>query len=187
MPGANVGQNIPPHERQKTEEPRERQDKRRIKIKQLVESRNDMNKKQWGSIVIIQILLAVLLLLFINFRTPPRQAQEPKVISGAERELLSEIYPKLSLYLPNLYELYFDGISYDENENRIMMFSDFCHLRSIGCFDGCVFVTIDSNNMVIKLSGCDMPTATIIDTMPIMQLSSLKRNLYTETHHSMAE
>ncbi|NLD26154.1 MAG: hypothetical protein GX661_02210 [Acholeplasmataceae bacterium] len=146
-----------------------------------------MNKMQWGSIIIIQIMLTVVLVLFINFRTPPRQGQMPKEMNGEERELLNEIYPKLSLYLPNLYEYYFDGISYDENKNRILMFSDYCHLRSIGCFDGCLFVTIDSNNKVIKLGGCDLPTASINDTMNMIQMTSLKRNLYIELHNIMAK
>lgn len=139
-----------------------------------------MKRHQFIFILFVQIALTILLGVFINFRTPPRQNSEPQELNNSEAAILDSIYPKLSLYIPDLYELYFDGISYDENNNKCLIFSDYCHLRKLGCFDGCLMFTIDSIYNVTKISGCDMPSVKITDTLNISQINKLRRNLYNE-------
>jgi hypothetical protein len=139
-----------------------------------------MNKKQFTIIILIQLITVIIILFFVNFRTPPREARKPPELDQNTEKILKLIYPKLALYIPNLYEMYFDGISYDENHNKIIILSDYCHLRELGCFDGCLLVTIDNNFKIIKIGGCAMPTVSVKDTLDTLEINKLKRSLISE-------
>jgi hypothetical protein len=139
-----------------------------------------MKKNQFITLISIQVFLFILLLLFINFRTPHRENSEPPALDNKEQEILKEVYPRLALYIPNLYEFYFDGIGYDKEKNIVINLSDYCHLRRLGCYDGCLFITINKENRIIKVGGCALRTMPFQDSLEVNQINSLKRDIYNE-------
>jgi hypothetical protein len=141
-----------------------------------------MTKIRFVILILVLIAISISIIMVINSRTYHIENNPFHELNDREKEILTAVYPKLALLIPNLFEYYFEGLAYDRDKNIMISFLDFCHLRKIGCLGaGKLIVTMNSEFKILEIGGQPLPTIPIEDTLD-KQINKFKRDMNYEMH-----